>query len=95
MDVSGVNASFRMLTNQSPKGVSSGDNRYPAVTASSQDELHISTAGRMLDQLNQSPEIREQRLNVIREMIANGTYDTEAKLEAAVEKMLNVWRNED
>ncbi len=95
MDVSGVNPSFRMLTNQPTRGVSSGDNRYPAVTTSPQDELHISTAGRMLDQLTQTPEIREQRLNAIREMIANGTYDTEAKLEAALEKMLNVWRNED
>ncbi|MBA4030600.1 MAG: hypothetical protein C0478_06875 [Planctomyces sp.] len=94
MDVSGVNPSFRVLTNQPSKGASSTDNRFPAAAVSPRDELHISTAGRMLDQLSQPPEIREQRLNTIREMIANGTYDTEAKLEAALEQMLNVWRDE-
>lgn len=94
MDVSGVNSTFRVLKSADVSRSSSTDNRSPAVSPTQADELHISTAGRMLDQLNQTPEIREQRLSAIREMIANGTYDTEAKFEAAVEEMMRGWRDE-
>lgn len=53
------------------------------------DELEISAAGKMLDQLSQSPDVRQARLAQIKEAIANGSYDTDEKLEAALSKMFD------
>lgn len=54
-----------------------------------QDELQLSSAGKMLDQLSQSPDIRQERLAQIKAAIENGTYDTDEKLEAALGKMFD------
>jgi flagellar biosynthesis anti-sigma factor FlgM len=53
------------------------------------DELEISAAGKMLDQLSQTPDIRQERIARIKAAIENGTYDTDAKLEAALSKMFD------
>ena len=53
------------------------------------DELQLSAAGKMLDQLSQNPDIRQERLAQIKAAIENGTYDTDEKLEAALSKMFN------
>jgi anti-sigma28 factor (negative regulator of flagellin synthesis) len=42
----------------------------------------------MLDELNQSSEVRSERLAQIKSAIDAGTYDTPEKLEAALSKML-------
>lgn len=54
------------------------------------DELELSSAGKMLDQLSQNPDLRTERLNQIKAAIANGTYDTDEKLEAALSRMFDV-----
>ena len=51
------------------------------------DELQISKAGQMLDQLSQNSDVRSERIAQIKEAIANGTYDTDEKLEAALSRM--------
>lgn len=56
---------------------------------SPRDEVEISSAGEMLDRLNQSSEIRAERLAQIRAAIEAGEYETPEKLEAALEKMLD------
>ena len=55
---------------------------------SPRDEVEISSAGKMLDSLSQSPEIRAERLAQIKSEIDAGTYETPEKLEAALEKLL-------
>lgn len=55
--------------------------------AAPRDELEISSAGKMLDRLSETPEIRAERLAQIKEAIDNGAYDTNEKLEAALSKM--------
>lgn len=59
------------------------------------DEVEISSAARMLEQARIDPNVRAERLDEIRTAIANGTYETPAKLEAAVERMLNELRRSD
>lgn len=59
-----------------------------ATPASPQDEVEISTAGRMLDQLSQTSAFRAERLAQIKAEIEAGTYDTDEKLEAAFAKLL-------
>lgn len=56
---------------------------------SPQDELEISDAARMLQQLHESPEQRAEKLAAIKQSIADGTYETEEKLDAALFKMMN------
>lgn len=52
------------------------------------DELEISSTGKMLEQLNQSPEIRAERLAQIKAAIQAGEYETSEKLENALLKMI-------
>lgn len=63
----------------------------PAAPASAapQDELEISDVGRLLEQAQSLPEIRQDRVNSIREALANGTYDVNGKLDSAVERLLD------
>lgn len=56
---------------------------------SPRDEVSISSAARLLEQARIDPNIRAERLAEIRTAIANGTYETPAKLEAAVERLLD------
>ena len=53
------------------------------------DQLDISPAGQLLDQLNQLPDIRQDRVNQLRASIAAGTYETDDKLGTAVSRLLD------
>ncbi|HEY5313380.1 MAG TPA: flagellar biosynthesis anti-sigma factor FlgM [Pirellulales bacterium] len=53
------------------------------------DQLDISPAGQMLDQMSQLPDIRQDRVNQIRASIAAGTYETDDKLGKAVSNLLD------
>ena len=52
------------------------------------DELEISSTGKMLEHLNQSPEVRAERLAQIKAAIDAGEYETPEKLEIALKKMI-------
>jgi anti-sigma28 factor (negative regulator of flagellin synthesis) len=56
---------------------------------SPKDELEISSAGKMLDQLFQNPNLRQERIAQIKAAIEAGVYDDDAKLEAALSKMFD------
>ena len=53
------------------------------------DQLELSSAGKMLDQLSQNPDVRQERIAQIKQAIADGTYDTDEKLEAALSRMFD------
>jgi negative regulator of flagellin synthesis FlgM len=54
-----------------------------------QDEVQISDAGRLVDLANQVPDIRQDRVNAIRQQIAAGTYETPEKLDVALNRFLD------
>ena len=56
--------------------------------SSPQDELEISSAGRMLDEMTNNSEMRAERLAQIKASIDDGTYETDEKLDAALSRML-------
>ena len=58
------------------------------------DELVLSNAGKLLDQLSQNGDIRQERIAQIKAAIADGTYDTDEKLEAALMRMFSVVESE-
>ncbi len=53
------------------------------------DQLDLSPAAQFVDQAHDLPAIRQDRVNQIRSQIANGTYDTPDKLDAALSRMLD------
>ena len=53
------------------------------------DELEISDAARIAEQAQEVPEIRQERVDAIRAQIAAGTYETQDKLDAAVDRLLD------
>ena len=54
-----------------------------------QDELQLSDAGQLVDKVRDLPEIRQDRVNQIRAQIADGTYETDVKLEIALGRLLD------
>jgi negative regulator of flagellin synthesis FlgM len=66
--------------NQAPSSSPSG---------SIQDELQISDAGRLMEQAGAMPDIRWDRVNQLRAQIAQGTYETDDKMQVALGKLLD------
>ena len=53
------------------------------------DEVDISEAARLVEQTQQLPGVRQDRVEAVRQQIAAGTYETSDKLNAAVERLLD------
>lgn len=62
---------------------------------SPRDEVDISEASRMFDQLSQSSNVRAERLAQIKAEIDAGTYETPEKLEAALSKLFGEFGLDD
>jgi negative regulator of flagellin synthesis FlgM len=58
-------------------------------SASAGDELQISEAGQLASRLAEIPDIRADRVQALREAIQNGTYETDAKLNVALDRLLD------
>lgn len=89
MDVRGVGSSPGAVPVRAANGTQAGRDVAGARPVSPKDELEISAAGKMLDQLSQNPDLRQERIASIKAAIEAGTYDTDAKLEAALSKMFD------
>jgi negative regulator of flagellin synthesis FlgM len=53
------------------------------------DEVNISDAARMVEQVHQAPAIQQDRVDSIRAQIAAGTYETPDKVNVAVNRLLD------
>jgi negative regulator of flagellin synthesis FlgM len=53
------------------------------------DEVDISEAARLVEQVQQMPEMREDRIEAVRRQIAEGTYETHERLDVAVQRLLD------
>ena len=56
------------------------------------DQVEISPLGQMLDGISRLPEIRHEKVEEIRRQIATGSYETPAKLELALDRLLDELR---
>ena len=72
-----------------PHGVRGAQPPAQPESSSINDSVEISDAARMVEQSRDIPDIRQDRVNAIRQQIAAGTYETEAKLNIAVERLLD------
>lgn len=57
--------------------------------SSTSDELSISETGSLLAQIRDLPEVRLDRVQALRAEIAAGTYETDEKLNAALDNLLD------
>lgn len=78
---------------------SSGVRRFDAADASSpsfgEDRVELSDMARLLNKMRDMPEIRQDRIADVRDAIVRGEYDSPARLNAALDKMLNEIAEED
>jgi negative regulator of flagellin synthesis FlgM len=73
----------------SPHGVRAAQSMTRPEAAQIADEVDISEAARLVEQVQQMPEMREDRVESVRQQIAAGAYETSDKLNAAVERLLD------
>ena len=59
-----------------------------------QDEVEISPAARMMEEIDQVSDLHQARLDQIKEEIQNGTYETPEKLESALWNLMKQIENE-
>ena len=52
------------------------------------DRVELSEHARLLDKLRQLPQVRFEMVEEIRRAIADGTYETPEKLDAAIQRLL-------
>lgn len=57
--------------------------------AATRDELAISDVGGFVDLVHDLPDIRQDRVAELRAAIAGGRYESDAKLDAALENLLD------
>lgn len=76
----GVNPTHMQRTQAAPSASSAG---LP------QDHLEISSVGRMLEQIQDLPEIRHEKVAALRKAIASGTYDTPDRMNLALDRLLD------
>lgn len=60
-----------------------------AFTAAPQDQIDISPIGRMMEKVEQIPDIRSEKVSALRQAIAQGIYDTPDRLNLALDRMLD------
>jgi negative regulator of flagellin synthesis FlgM len=54
-----------------------------------QDEVQISSQGDIMASLSDIPDIRHDKVQALRAAIADGSYETDAKLDAALDRLLD------
>ena len=53
------------------------------------DEVQISDVARLVEQAQQAPDIRQDRVAAIRAQIAQGAYETPERLDGAISRLLD------
>lgn len=70
------------------RSYSSQPAQAPATSRGS-DELDISPEANLVSRVRDVPDIRADKVAKIKAQIANGTYDTDAKLDVALSRLLD------
>jgi negative regulator of flagellin synthesis FlgM len=60
-----------------------------ARSAPIQDELQISSQGEIMSRMADIPEIRHDKVAALRAAIADGSYETDAKMSSALDRLLD------
>jgi len=72
-----------------PAGLQKPEATEPQQLTSGQDDrVEISDLGRLVGKVAELPEVRAEKIATVRASIAAGTYVTPAKVDAAIERLL-------
>ncbi|MBN2210461.1 MAG: flagellar biosynthesis anti-sigma factor FlgM [Sedimentisphaerales bacterium] len=72
----------------SPAGGAGKSRPLPSRAASGADKVEISPIAQFLSRIAEIPDIRAEKVEQIRQELANGDYDVEGKLPEALERFL-------
>lgn len=61
----------------------------PGAAPTETDQVDISAAAQMAGKVSDIPDIRQDRVAAIKAAIADGTYETQDKLDTAVDRLLD------
>ena len=89
MDVNGIGSVSRPNALGAARPVTGVETPPSADALAPQDEVQISSAARQMDELSRTSGVRQERIEQIRQEIADGSYDTPEKLDAALDKFLD------
>ncbi len=73
----------------SPHNQRSAPQQRPQSASSTSDQLEISDAARLAAQMHEISDIRHERVAAIKAAIADGSYETDDKLNAALDRLLD------
>lgn len=68
--------------------------RHDPDVARSTDRVELSNHARFVERLRQMPDVRNELVTSIKQAIDSGTYETESKLETALDRLVNELRDE-
>ena len=88
MDVNSIGSIGRAMPLGQPRAAAGVSPAAKPAAVTPNDEVEISSASKMMDNLSRTSNLREERLAQIKAAIADGTYDTPEKFDAALERML-------
>ena len=66
-----------------------GPSQPKAVGGEKVDQVEISDVARLMHKIAQLPEIRTEKVLPVKQALAQGTYESEAKLPIALDELLN------
>jgi negative regulator of flagellin synthesis FlgM len=72
-----------------PHGARASQPAVRSESAGIRDEVNFSDAAQLVQQARDLPDIRQARVDAVRQQIAAGTYETNEKLDVALERLLD------
>ena len=60
-----------------------------AIAAGEADRVELSEQARLIEQLRDMPDVRQDRIEAIRAALVDGTYLTDEKLQVAVDRVID------
>jgi len=89
MDVNGISGVGPAIPISGARPAQSIEPPASADALAPQDEVQISSEARKLDELSRTSAMRQERIEQIRQEIADGTYDTPEKMDKALDRILD------
>ena len=89
MQIHGTSSVSGVQSINSPQRAQQAQPAKPAQQTQAADQLDISQEAQLASQIHDVPEIRHEKVAAIRAQIEAGTYETDAKLDLALDRLLD------
>ena len=89
MQIYGPSQLHGARTHQHSAHFNAATDTRPASSTSQTDQVDISPAAQLAGQVSEIPDIRQDRVASLKAAIANGTYETDDKLNTALDRLLD------